>query len=196
MAKIEADIPFPACGIVARQDSDTTADRALKRAAPIEPGPRQCRSRTANSGPCQAHLLNEEHQAIFVVVLNEVALVLVFDDPWVRLASRKTSDVTFGSRHRHPGRFGGVISPFYDHSRRTVSYLLPRDCRRYELRDEPAVSGRQGPHPENSVAARRGTAARIQGASLSGNRRARIRGPKADVQRSQYAASQKDAKST
>jgi hypothetical protein len=54
VAKMETDMPRPTRGIVAREDSDTAVDRALKGDTPIEPGPRQRRSSTANPGTCQA----------------------------------------------------------------------------------------------------------------------------------------------
>lgn len=142
VAEIKPDMSLPACGIVARQYSNTTVGRAFKGDTPIEPGPCQCRSSTANPDACQAPVNEGGTPGNFVVVANEIGLVVVLDYPRVRLASRKTSDATFGNRHGHPSGFSDAISDIYDHSRWRVSCAY-RDCRRFDPRGRPSQHGRQ-----------------------------------------------------
>lgn len=119
-------MPLPACGIVARQDSNTSKGRALKGDTPIKPGPCQCRSGTANPDACQAPVNERGTPRNLVVVANKIGLVVVFDYSWIRLANWKTSNAAFGIGYRHPGRFGEALSGIYDHSRWAASCALRR----------------------------------------------------------------------
>src|ERR1700684_895462 len=103
-------MPLPACGIVARQYGNTTVGWTLRGDTPVEPRSCQCRSSATNPDACQTPVNERGTPGDFVIVANEIGLVVVFDYSWIRLINRKTSNALFGNGYRHPGWFGKAIT--------------------------------------------------------------------------------------
>lgn len=108
VAQVETDVTFPACGIVARQDSDAAVYRALQRAAPFEPRPRKRGARAANAGVRHAPVDERRAPGNLVVVADKIRLVVVFDDARIDAARRVTADAEFGQGDGHPRRMAGL----------------------------------------------------------------------------------------
>jgi hypothetical protein len=116
VAQIEADVAFPAAGVISVQDGDAARLGCIQCLAPIQPRAGQCGVGAGDSGLGQAPVDERRTPRRLVVVAANIGVGVVFGDAGIAASDGVLRDAHLSLGDRHPWSyiFSSTIVSIYE----------------------------------------------------------------------------------